>query len=55
LGGSPAMQDIAVDAPKTLLAVGQNLKINIVREGVYEFVLDVVEPLEPVLIVRIDK
>jgi CubicO group peptidase (beta-lactamase class C family) len=55
LGGSPAMQDIAVDAPKTLLAVGQNLKINIVREGVYEFVLDVVEPLEPVLIVRMDK
>jgi CubicO group peptidase (beta-lactamase class C family) len=53
LGGSPAMQDIAVDAPKTLLAVGQNLKINIVREGVYEFVLDVVKPLEPVLVMKV--
>ena len=55
LGGSPAMQDVSVGAEKTLLPVGRNLKINIVREGVYEFVLDVVKPLEPELVVRMEK
>jgi hypothetical protein len=52
-GGAPAMQDIAVGAAKILLPVGQNLKINILREGVYEFVLDVVKPLEPKLVVKV--
>jgi CubicO group peptidase (beta-lactamase class C family) len=52
LGGSPAMKDVSVGAARILLPVGRNLKLNIVQEGVYEFVLDVVEPLEPVLVVN---
>jgi CubicO group peptidase (beta-lactamase class C family) len=55
LGASPAMQDIAVGSAKVLLPVGQNLKLNVLREGVYEFVLDVVKPLEPKLVVRMEK
>jgi len=55
LGGSPAMQDVSVGAAKTLLPVGRNLKINIEREGVYEFVLEVVKPLEPTLAITMEK
>lgn len=53
LGGSPAMQDISVGMAKALLPAGRNLKMNIVREGDYEFVLDVVKPLEPKLVVQV--
>ncbi len=53
LGGSPAFQDIAVGTAKVLLPVGRNLKLNIEREGVYEFALDVVRPLEPELVVKV--
>jgi CubicO group peptidase (beta-lactamase class C family) len=53
LGGSPAMQDVSVGAEKLLLPVGRNLKINIVQEGVYEFVLDVVKPLAPKLMAKV--
>jgi CubicO group peptidase (beta-lactamase class C family) len=55
LGGSPAMPDISVGTAKVLLPVGRNLKLNIEREGFYEFVLDVVKPLEPTLIVSTKK
>ncbi len=51
LGGSPAFQDIVVSSAKTLLPVGQNLKLNIDREGVYEFALDATTPLTPTLMV----
>jgi CubicO group peptidase (beta-lactamase class C family) len=53
LGGSPAMQDISVGTAKVLLPVGRNLKLNIVQEGVYEFVLDVVKPLASELVVKV--
>jgi CubicO group peptidase (beta-lactamase class C family) len=55
LGGSPAMQDILVGAAKVLLPVGQNLKLNVAQEMVYEFVLDVVKTLEPELLVSVKK
>lgn len=55
MGGSPAMQDVLVGATKTLLPVGRNLKLIITRDGVYEFVLDVVKPLAPELVVRMGK
>jgi CubicO group peptidase (beta-lactamase class C family) len=55
LGGPPGMQDISVGTAKVLLPVGWNLKLNIVRETVYEFALDVVKPLEPKLVVSMKK
>ncbi len=53
LGGSPAFQDVAVGTAKTLLPTGRNLRLNIEREGVYEFVLDATKPLELELIVSL--
>lgn len=55
LGGSPATQDVLVGAAKVLLPAGQNLKLNVAQEMVYEFVLDVVKTLEPELLVSVKK